>query len=261
MIEADKSYDFDFDHQFIPCEKYDSKKGYKMKRGYFPEVAALGRYIVHIENRNGNSNVKCKQNTTLKNVYNLLKSRNISINRSRMDCGSFSKKIIDVISQNSKLFYVRVQRCSELSRQIKEVTNWETVQLGLLDVEVCSINYQPFGGDETYRYVVSRKRNKTGQLDLEFGDDFTCYAILTNDTITIIMSAMSWIISLILLMALVEEQSTYRTLQFQKQREVIFQQEAQIENRESCHLRSNQTMGITYKQKCMIIRKYCAMHF
>ena len=46
MIEADKSYDFDFDHQFIPCEKYDSKKGYKMKRGYFPEVAALGRYIV-----------------------------------------------------------------------------------------------------------------------------------------------------------------------------------------------------------------------
>ena len=37
-LEANKSYDFDFDHQFIPCEKYDSKKSYKMKPGYFPGV-------------------------------------------------------------------------------------------------------------------------------------------------------------------------------------------------------------------------------
>ena len=58
VLEAYQYYDFDFDHQFIPCEKYDSKKSYKMKRGYFPGVSTIGKHIVHIENRNGNTNVK-----------------------------------------------------------------------------------------------------------------------------------------------------------------------------------------------------------
>jgi hypothetical protein len=58
-------YDFDYDNQFIPCEKYDSKKSYKMKNGYFPGVATIGKHIVYLENRNGNSNVKFKQADTL----------------------------------------------------------------------------------------------------------------------------------------------------------------------------------------------------
>ncbi|MEI6866486.1 MAG: IS1380 family transposase, partial [Flavicella sp.] len=50
VLEPNKSCDFDFDHQFIPCEKYDSKKSYKIKRGYFPGVSTIGKHIVHIEN-------------------------------------------------------------------------------------------------------------------------------------------------------------------------------------------------------------------
>jgi hypothetical protein len=180
-LESNKSYDFDFDHQFIPCEKYDSKKSYKMKRGYFPGVSTIGKHIVHIENRNGNTNVKYKQADTLKNAYCLLKSKNIKINRSRMDCGSFSKEIIDIVEQNSKLLYIRAQRCAELSCQIRAVKNWKIVRLGLFDLEVCSVNYSPFKGDKTYRYVVSRERNKTGQTDMEFQDNFIYRAILTND--------------------------------------------------------------------------------
>lgn len=177
-----KSYDFDFDHQFIACEKYDSKKSYKMKRGYFPGVSTIGKHIVHIENRNGNTPVKYKQADTLKNAYALLKSKNILINRSRMDCGSFSKEIIDVVAKNSRLMYIRAQRCGELSKQIKAVKKWETVQIGLFEKEVCSINYNPFNGEKTYRYVISRERNKTGQTDIEFQDNFVYRAILTNDT-------------------------------------------------------------------------------
>jgi glutaredoxin-related protein len=180
-LEATKSYDFDFDHQFIPCEKYDSKKSYKMKRGYFPGVSTIGKHIVHIENRNGNTNVKYKQADTLKNAYNLLRQKGIRINRSRMDCGSFSKEIIDVVAQNSALIYIRAQRCAELSQQIKEVKDWKTVQVGLFEKEVCSISYAPFKGSKTYRYVVSRELNKTGQTDIEFQDNFIYRAILTND--------------------------------------------------------------------------------
>ena len=182
ILEPNKYYDFDFDHQFIPCEKYDSKKSYKMKRGYFPGVSTIGKHIVHIENRNGNTNVKYKQVDTLKNAYSLLEQKNIKINRSRMDCGSFSKEIIDMVQQNSKLLYIRAQRCAELSCQIRAVKNWKSVSIGLFDVEVCSINYKPFKGDKTYRYVVSREPNKTGQTDIEFQDNFIYRAILTNDT-------------------------------------------------------------------------------
>ncbi len=147
-LQSNQYYDFDFDHQFIPCEKYDSKKSYKMKRGYFPGVSTIGQHIVHIENRNGNSNVKYKQAETLKEAYALLASKEIKIDRSRMDCGSFSKEIISVVEQNSKRFYIRAQRCAELSQKVRAVKEWTTVQIGLLNVEVCSIDYKPFGEEK-----------------------------------------------------------------------------------------------------------------
>lgn len=176
-----KTYDFDFDHQFIPCEKYDSRKSYKMKNGYFPGVATIGKEIVYIENRNGNSNVKFRQSDTLNDAYKLLKSRNIKIGRSRMDCGSFTKEVIKTVSENSETFYIRAQRCEELSSKVRNVEKWESVQIGHFEVEVCSIEYAPFGSDKVYRYVVSRQKNATGQIDAFFQDSFTYRAIITND--------------------------------------------------------------------------------
>lgn len=174
-------YDFDFDNQFIPCDKFDSKKSYKMKDGYFPGVASIGKLLVYFENRNGNSNVKFKQAETLKSAYDSLKLRRINIDRSRMDCGSFTKEIIDVVEKNSKRFYIRAQRCEELLSQLKEVKIWKTVRIGVFDVEVCEIEYAPFGGEKTYRYVVSREKNKTGQTDIFTGGRFIYRAIATND--------------------------------------------------------------------------------
>lgn len=180
-LKPNKFYDFDFDNQFIVCEKYDSKKGYKMKYGYFPGIATIGKHIVYFENRNGNSNVKFKQSETLQSAYDLLKSKNIFIDRSRMDCGSFTKEIVTVANANSKRIYIRAQRCDELYTQLQEIKQWETVRIGLFDVEVCSIEHAPFGEEEAYRYVVSREKNNTGQTDVFTKDDFTYRAILTTD--------------------------------------------------------------------------------
>ena len=188
-LKAGKSYDLDYDNQFVPCEKYDSKKSYKMKNGYFPGVATIGRNIVYFENqpdgrqagRNGNSNVKYKQAETLQATFDLLKSRDISIGRSRMDCGSFTKDVIDVVQANSNTFYIRAQRCAELSEQIRQVEDWQTVRVGFFDVEVCSIMYAPFGQKKQYRYVVSREKNNSGQTDLFFQDNFIYRAIITDD--------------------------------------------------------------------------------
>jgi len=157
-LKPNPFYDFDFDHQFIPCEKFDAKNGYKMKKCYFPGVASIGKNIVFIENRNGNSNVKFKQFDTLQAAYEILERKNFRINRSLMDCGSFTKEIIETIEANCKWFYIRGQRCWELSNRVKEVKEWGTLRIGLFDVVVCSIDYIPFGGEKTYRYVVSRQK-------------------------------------------------------------------------------------------------------
>ncbi|AWG21614.1 hypothetical protein FFWV33_08740 [Flavobacterium faecale] len=181
QLEKGKSYDLDFDNQFIACEKYDAKKGYKKLRGYFPGIATIGKNIVYLENRNGNCNVKFKQEETLSNVYKMLQSNNISVKRSRMDCGSFTKAVIDVVQENSELFYIRAQRCSELNETIKAVKKWKKVTIGFKEFEVASVNYIPFNGNKTYRYVVSREANKNSQIDVFQGDNFIYRAIIIND--------------------------------------------------------------------------------
>jgi len=72
LSSAHEGYVFDYDNQFIPTEKYDSKRSYKKADGYFPGIASIGNFPVYIENRNGNSNVKYKQDETLKRAYALL---------------------------------------------------------------------------------------------------------------------------------------------------------------------------------------------
>jgi hypothetical protein len=99
QLEAGKSYDFDYDNQIISHEKYDAKKTYKKNTGYFPGVGSIGNKIVYLENRDGNANVKTAQDETLTRAYDLLKKEKIFINRSRMDAGSYSEKIIEVVSK------------------------------------------------------------------------------------------------------------------------------------------------------------------
>jgi len=181
QLESNKKYDLDFDNQFIACEKYDAKKSYKMKHGYFPGIATIGKNIVYLENRNGNSNVKFKQEETLEQVYKLLNNNEIKIKRSRMDCGSFTKEIIKTVEKNSDHFFIRAQRCAELTSQIHAVSSWTKVTVGFKEVEVSSVEYQPFGEEKAYRYVVSREANRSGQIDVFQQDSFIYRAIITND--------------------------------------------------------------------------------
>jgi hypothetical protein len=159
QLSAEKSgYIFDYDNQFIPTEKYDSKRGYKMSKGYFPGVGSIDGHPVYIENRNGNSNVKYKQEETLQRAFGVLSSAGIKVAHSRMDCGSFTKEVVKVVEANSNYFYIRAQRCSSLYEKIKAVDNWQTVEIGFKQYQVASIEYAPFGEEKTYRYVISREK-------------------------------------------------------------------------------------------------------
>jgi len=70
-------------HQIISHEKYDAKKTYKKNTGYFPGVATIGDKVIHIENRDGNANVKTGQAETLERAYKSVEAHGMTINRSR----------------------------------------------------------------------------------------------------------------------------------------------------------------------------------
>jgi len=181
QMERGKEYDMDYDNQIIANEKYDAKRTYKKNTGYFPGIATIGNKVVYIENRDGNANVKFEQASTLKRTFNLLDKNNISINRSRMDAGSYSKEIIDVVAANSKYFYIRSNKSAEMYEQICQVTQWETVEINYIKYEVASIPFTQFYEDRNYRQVIMREKSSTVQTDLFTGDNLNYRTILTND--------------------------------------------------------------------------------
>jgi hypothetical protein len=176
-----KDYIFDYDNQFIPTDKYDSKRSYKHADGYFPGIASIGNYPVYIENRNGNSNVKYQQELTLQRAYDLLGEFGIRPKYSRMDCGSFDREVVPVVEANCDYFFIRAQRCDNLYEKIQEIKDWETAEIGFKPYQVASIEYAPFGREKTYRYVISREKNDDGQANLFSGDHYIYRAIMTNN--------------------------------------------------------------------------------
>ena len=100
QLLPDNEYDFDFGHQFIKTEKFDAKMTYKKFTGYSPGIATGGDVIVGIENRDGNTNVRFRQDDTLKRIFERLENARIHINRARMDCGSCSEAIVDILTND-----------------------------------------------------------------------------------------------------------------------------------------------------------------
>ncbi len=181
QLEPNHCYDFDYDNQVIANNKYDAKRTYKKNKGYVPGIATIGDKIVYIENRDGNANVKFEQAGTLTRAYDLLKSEGISVNRSRMDAGSYSKEIIDVVSKNSNLFYIRANKSANMFEQINDISTWEHVVINYQNYEVASIPFTQFYEDRNYRLVIMREKNCSNQIDIFTQDTFTYRAILTND--------------------------------------------------------------------------------
>lgn len=181
QLEANCCYDFDYDNQVIVNNKYDAKRTYKKNKGYVPGIATIGDKIVYIENRDGNANVKFEQAGTLTRAYDLLKSEGITVNRSRMDAGSYSKEIIDVVAKNSKLFFIRANKSANMFEQINEISTWESVEINYQSYEVASIPFKQFYEDRNYRLVIMREKSQSNQVDVFTQDTCVYRAILTND--------------------------------------------------------------------------------
>jgi hypothetical protein len=97
-----------------------------------------------------------------------------------MDAGSYSKKIIDVVASNCNLFYIRANKCDSLTEKIRQIEDWQTIEINSKTYEVATIEFTQFFEERGYRLVVMREENKDPQLDI-FNDKFIYRCILTND--------------------------------------------------------------------------------
>ncbi|MBM0152844.1 IS1380 family transposase, partial [Segatella copri] len=179
QLKSGQEYDFDFDHQFIETEKYDAKPTYKKFLGYSPGVAVINDMIVGIENRGGNTNVRFNQKETLERIFKRLEASEIYISRARMDCGSCSEEIVDMVEAHCRHFYIRANRCSSFYDSMFALTGWKTVEINGIEFELNSILVEKWK-EKPYRLVIQRQRRIEGDLDIWEGE-YTYRCILTND--------------------------------------------------------------------------------
>ena len=86
-ILPDQDLIYDFDHQFIPTQKYDATYSYKKEKGYFPAVVCVCGFPLYIEGRNGNCSVKTAQLDTHKRALESLHAQGVFPKDARMDAG------------------------------------------------------------------------------------------------------------------------------------------------------------------------------
>jgi len=172
-------YCLDFDHQFIPTEKYDTTYSYKKERGYFPGVASISNTPVYVENRNGNCQVKFNQMDTFKRVFGMLENNGIKPARCRMDCGSYLKDVCDYMEEKGVKFFIRAEQSEQLLFESSTSDGWKKETIGISTYEVCSIEH--CFGKHTHRVVAYRWPNKTGQKDIITDDANNYLFIITND--------------------------------------------------------------------------------
>jgi DDE family transposase len=180
VIKSEKTdYVLDFDHQFVPTEKYDATHSYKKERGYFPAVASIENIPVYIENRNGNCQVKLNQLDTLKRVFDILEKNGINPARCRMDCGSYLKELCNYLEEKGVKFCIRSEQSEELLSVASASEKWIKETIGIKTYEVCSVDR--LFGKYMHRVVAYRWPNKTGQHSLITNDANDYLFIITNE--------------------------------------------------------------------------------
>ncbi len=193
MLHLGHKYDLDFDHEFLESETWEALPTYKGFKGYGPGCAVLTdikdgtEVIAGIENRDGNTPVKFRQEDTLNRILLNIIEQGIKIRSARVDCGSYKESVINLLLEHCETIYVRAAMNKGLRRKLQNENRvWRVTTVGEQQMEVLSIPFDGFSGRVGHcRLVVQRKPKKAGtQLDMfeDGGDDTFVYrAILTNN--------------------------------------------------------------------------------
>lgn len=181
----------DYDNTLLFSNKADAVKTYKKRYGYNPGVGIIGKNIVYVENRNGNSNAEAMQKETLERMFNLLRSNNIKIRAFRADGASYSLSVINEVQKNVDLFYIRCSMSAALNEAIAKIEQWDELIINERKVYRGSTLFTPFENQarrnkqkhllKQYRLVVTKEPRDDGQTNMFTGEAYNYRGILTND--------------------------------------------------------------------------------
>lgn len=190
-VFREKELTLDYDNTIIFTEKKDAKMSYKRDYGYQPGVFTVNeKFVLSIENRNGNSDAKSFQRDTLERLFSIVEAENLpKFNHFRADAASYQFDVVKLVEQKTENFYIGC-RNSYVEKYFKEVKHWEPYLFGNDQMEIGEIEIQPFLIDykrqgseiKNYRLVVKRTPRIDGQIDLISQDAYEYRAILTNNS-------------------------------------------------------------------------------
>ena len=182
-VVGDASNILDYDNVILENEKYDAAYTYKKTTGYQPGVASIGRQIVFIEGRGGNTPAAYKMDETLANCFESLKNNGIHIEHFRSDSAAYQQSVVKVVEKNCTHFYIRIDDSQNLRDAIKDIpeSDWKKIIINNKKAEVAATPFQPFGAKKIYQAVVQRRKRKDGQCDIFTQSPYAYYAIMTNN--------------------------------------------------------------------------------
>jgi hypothetical protein len=181
LSKTDDNLILDFDNVVIENDKQDAKNSYKKSKGYHPSFAFIGRLAIHIENHNGNTPAKYRQDQTLESCFDNLDAHQIKIAHFRADSASYQQKVLELVAQRATNFYIRNANSAGFFAHCGKIESWETIEINYEKKQVASTVYKPFDGKKQYRIVVTRIPRKDRQIDLFSGESYTYYGIITNN--------------------------------------------------------------------------------
>ena len=182
----------DYDNTLIFTEKADARLTYQKENGYFPGVGIIGKHIVYLENRNGNSTAHVLQHKTIERMGTLLKEAGVTIDVIRADSASYTYEIIKAMEKSARRIFIKARMTDTMERAIANIKEWKEIKVGETILLRGSTVFTPFEryakGNSTklnslneYRLVVTKEARKDGQINIFTGEAYIYSPIMTND--------------------------------------------------------------------------------
>jgi len=181
----------DYDNTYIFSDKADTRNTYLKQYGYAPGVGFIGKQVVYLENRNGNTDAQTLQQDTLQRMFTMLQQQGVLIDKFRADSASYKLATLSVIANNVNTFYIRARMNETLAEVIHKIRDWEKLIIDSQEAFRASIDFTPFekiakrskreDSLVSCRLVVTKTKRADGQINLFTGEDFIYSAILTNN--------------------------------------------------------------------------------
>lgn len=175
----------DYDNTIIVTTKGDSNRAYKDGCGYQPGAIFIGRNIVYVEGRNGNSPSIYQMKETLDRGITLIEEEEVKIKYIRIDTAGYQGDVMKYLREKGIIYYIRGKDTESIRDLLQNDIKWEKGKLSKkVHVEYWDQPWYAPGKDSLdnpCRLILYRHKREPGEnLDL-FEGEYRYYSILTTD--------------------------------------------------------------------------------